>query len=255
MGILQGDCAPVNWSVSPESQSSELVDQREQLVNSGDVGPIERVSLPVEMTTSLRGILLDVDPGMFKPPWGDSNQVVDPTSFFNRVIEPMLARNAVLAKAEVRVSGRGLHVILRFENPVVFQTDADRRRWAAIVRLVQRLLPTDPDCPGITALTRPVGSVNSKNNSRVESIRAGKSVTEKEILELVAMIQTSRFRTIAQIMFGGGRLTPCPICNKPDSRLDALDCIGKCYGSCGNVKSGQLFDVFLAPRHTKGGGR
>ena len=44
-------------------------------------------------------------------------------------------------------------------------------RWAAAVKIVQCVLPTDPDCPGITALTRPVGSVNGKNGAAVRVLK------------------------------------------------------------------------------------
>ena len=37
-----------------------------------------------------------------------------------------------------------------------FATGADRERWAAVIKVTQRLLPSDPDCPGITALTSTV---------------------------------------------------------------------------------------------------
>jgi hypothetical protein len=54
-----------------------------------------------------------------------------------------------------RDTGRGLHVIIWFDDLVKFNTDGDRRRWAGIVEAVQAALPIDPDQPGITALTRP----------------------------------------------------------------------------------------------------
>jgi hypothetical protein len=226
-------------------------DHREQLCNGGQVGPIEQVSLPEAMITSLRGILLDLDPARFRPEQVPLDVLANPARFYELVISKMLARHPVLAKAEVRVSGRGLHVIIRFEDPVQFADEADRQRWAAIVKVVQRLLPTDPDCPGITALTRPLGSVNSKNGVTVERLHEGEPVSAEEVLGLFEQVRTSPFRTVARLLLGDERVTPYPVCRAAASRLNALDRVGMCYGTCGKVRLGQLYDVFLAPRSTR----
>lgn len=235
---------PANWSYP--------TDCREQLVNGGNFGPIETVSVPVAMVTSLRGILLDVDPSLFKVASTDLALANRPEAFFEGVIAPMLARNPVLEKAEVRISGRGLHVILKFDEPVIFETEAERRKWAAIVTIVQRLLPTDPHCPGINAMTRPVGSVNGRNGRRVDMLRAGTPVTAREVTDLAASFQAHPFRLVAEILFGPGPISPCPVCNNAESRIGVRDYQGFCYG-CGKIRRGHLFDAILAPRTRTGG--
>ena len=223
------------------------VDEREQLVNGGEIGPIKRVSLPLDMITSLNGILLDVDPRLFRSEVAPIRK--DPVKFYNRTLRKMLARDPTLSKAEVRVSGRGLHVILWLSEPVEFQSDAERRRWAAMVKVIQRLLPTDPDCPGITALTRSLGSVNSKRKGAVvRQLHEGEPVPVDDVIALFNQACTHPFRTIAQLLFGKEQITPCPVCDKPGSRLNVLDHTGSCYGHCGKVRVGELFDVFLKPR-------
>src|SRR5262249_16312066 len=89
----------------------------EQPRNGGERGPLELVSLGETMITKLRGILLDLDPGRFRPEAVPVEVLANPTAFHEKVIRPMLARHPVLARAEVRVSGRGVHVIIRFAEP------------------------------------------------------------------------------------------------------------------------------------------
>jgi hypothetical protein len=234
-----------------KQNASRKLDLRKQLFNNRKVGSFQKVQLPAEMITRLWGILLDIDPSLFCKDKAPENIRMNPAKFYKRVIRPMLARNPVLAKAEVRLSGRGLHLVVWFKDPVEFATDADRQRWAAIIKVIQRLLPTDPHCPGITALTRALGSVNSKNNVTVKQLHEGEPVSSEEVVDLFNLTRTSPFRTVAQILFGGEHLQPCPVCDAPDSRLDILDHVGQCYGNCGKVRLGQLFDVFLKPRLSK----
>jgi hypothetical protein len=228
--------------------AAQLNDLREQLVNAGECGPIERVSLPVANITSLRGILLDFDPALFRKEVLPRKGGTNPGTFFEQVIRPILQRHPLFEKGEVRCSGRGLHAILRFGAPIHFVEEADRQRWAAIVRIVHRTLPTDPDCPGLTALTRPIGSINSKSKSDVTLLQQGKPVAAEEVIGLCEAVRKSPFRTIASILFGDSPLATCPVCRKPSTRLDPLDQNGVCYGGCGRVRLGQLFDVFLQPR-------
>jgi hypothetical protein len=242
---------PSRTATAPQHATTPAVDHREQLYNDGEIGTIQQVSRPESMITSLRGILLDIDPGRLRKSVAAPDVLAHPDKLYKQVVREMLARDPVLNKAEVRVSGRGLHAILRFSPAIELPTEGERQRWAAIVKVIQRLLPTDPDCPGITALTRPLGSVNSKNGAIVRQLLAGESVTAEEVIGLFERVRTSPFQTVAALLFGSGRIQPCPVCNKTDSRLDVLSAIGKCYGCCGKVRLAQLYDVFLEPRSAR----
>jgi hypothetical protein len=50
------------------------------------------------------------------------------------------------------------------------------------------------------------------------------------------------------VLLGGERVTPCPVCRRPDSALAALDRKGVCYGHCGDLSLAKLLDLFLVPR-------
>ena len=253
MSMLPKDRAPSKASTRktkqpPEKKKKPKSDLRKQLVNGGKVGVIERVSLPEDMITSLRGIMLDIDPGLFRRALVPDKVRNDSERFYKTIVQPWLRRHPVLSSAEVRATGRGLHVIINLSTPIELETEGQRQYWSGVVKTLQKLLPTDPDCPGITALTRALGSVNSKNGIEVCSLEMGQPVTQDEVLALFDQVRTSPFRTIAKILFGAEQITPCPVCGGEGSRLDALDHVGKCYGGCGKVRLGQLFDVFLKPR-------
>ena len=229
------------------------VDLREQLVNEGKIGPISHVSLPMEMITRLRGIMFDVDPKQFCDEIADEALRSNPAVFYEQIIRPMSMRNHVLAKAQVRLSGSGLHVLLLLHSPIVFHNEEERAHWARVIKVVQRLLPSDPDAPGITAMTRPVGSTNRKNGATVSILAPGEPVSAAEVLDLYEATKQAPVKKIMQVLLGSERVSPCPICGGKDSALAGLDRIATCYGSCGKVKLSRIYDVFLAPRPTRKG--
>lgn len=231
-------------SKPPEKDKKDL---RKQLCNDRKVGPIAKVQLPTEMIARLWGILFDIDPDLFRKKTIPADVRADPRRFYHEIVRLWLARHPALQDAEVRLSGRGLHIIIWFTEPVEFSSEADRQRWAGIVRAVQAVLPTDPDCPGITATTRALGSINSKNNAVVEQLAAGKPVEAKVVLELFEQLHRRPFRIIMAILLGSERCKPCPVCGEDGSNLSALDFVGRCYG-CGKVPLSALYDVFLRPR-------
>ena len=112
--------------------------------------------------------------------------------------------------AEVRSTGTGLHLLLWFEPPVELEDAAGQRRWDGLIRLTQATLPSDPNAPGITALTRPVGSINSKNGARVEKIRRGSPVNPQRVVEFAAQVKAAPFRVVAGILLGSERRDALP---------------------------------------------
>jgi len=226
--------------------AGEKIDLREQLFNEGLVGPIEKVQVSTERIAALRGILFDLDPALLRreSPLGEISG--EPSELYETTVRRWLSRDPVLDKAEVRMSGTGLHVILWLDEPLLFTTDAERLRWAGIVEVVQAALPIDPRQPGITATTRPIGSINSKNNAVVERLKEGMSVSAAEAIELKERIVAGPFRTLMHVLTGSERLSPCPGCGLEGSALTARDYVGHCY-VCGKVDREKLYALVMAP--------
>jgi hypothetical protein len=238
---------------SPESNPGDnRIDFREQPFNTRSTGPITRVQFSQETITALHGVVFDIDLNLFRDDAPNVTPGAGPEQFHERTLRPWLDRHPVLARAEVRDSGRGLHVLLWFDQPVVFENESERQRWAGIVKVVQAALPIDPDQPGITALTRPIGSTNGKTGRPVTCLQPGSPVPVGDVLELYERMVWQPFRTVMGILLGGDRINPCPVCRAEGTSLSALDYVGQCYGSCGKVKIEDLYDLFLVARPAPG---
>jgi hypothetical protein len=227
-----------------------VADQREQLFNGGEKGPIAAVQVSTERIVELRGILFDIDPKNYRTSPLAPSVPRDPHEFFHAVAQKWLDRHPVLQRTEVRMSGTGLHAIAWFDEPVQFASDEDRRRWAGIVEVVQCALPIDTEQPHITALTRPVGSVNGKNGAEVRLVKEGNPISQQEVIGLYQQMCEAPFATVLNILAGANKLEPCPFCEKERSQLSPLNFVGRCY-SCGNVKLDRLYNLVFAPRHSK----
>ncbi len=225
-------------------------DLREQLYNRRECGTFAEIQLPAERITTLHGIVFDLDPKLYRPGNPLFPPDDDPRRFFD-LVRPVLDRHPLARDAEVRMTGTGLHAIVWLDPPAQLCTAAAQARWGAYVRAVQATLPTDPNAPGITALTRAVGSVTTKSGRAVEVLRAGNPVTAKAVEEFVARLARAPFREVATVLLGDTQVSPCPICLT--SRLDVLDHVGMCYAGCGKVKLDQLFDSVYAPLPRAGG--
>jgi hypothetical protein len=239
-------------SRSMAKPSAGLVDHREQLCNERETGPINTVSLPLVNITRIHGISFDLDINLFRTDGPVPLPLGSVEEFTEQTLKPMLARHPALRGAEIRDSGRNVHAILWFDQSVVLDSDAERDRWKAIVEIIQAALPIDPDMPGITNLTRPVGSINGKTGRPVRILKAGTPVPVAEILKLHDQMLRAPFKTISGILFGSDWISPCPSCGVAGTMLKALDRDGRCYGSCGKVQLERLYDAFLVPRALAG---
>ena len=212
----------------------------------GLVGPIREVQLPLERIVRLNAFMYDLDPSLLVPGNPLFPPDDDPRSFHER-IRATLDRHPLARHAEVRSSGRGLHAIVRFDPPVELASAAGQKRWGRLVRAAQCSLPGDWRAPGITALTRAVGSVNPKNGATVEVLRAGEPIDPRSVEAFALQLREAPFLTVASILLGDERSTPCPICRADGTRLDALERLGRCYSRCGDVTLGMLYDRVLRP--------
>jgi hypothetical protein len=222
------------------------VDWREQTFNGGLAGTIEQVSTQADLITKLRMVMVDIDPKYLAPALYQTGKGSDAWCLYEHTVKHWLNRHPLWTNAEVRHSGTGLHVLLHLEPFVEFESSINRDRWAAIVRALQNTLPSDPNAPCLTALTRPVDSTNSKSNRRVTQLRAGTPVSPTALLDFVDQLRLRPFATIAYILYGTDRIAPCPICKMDGNTLAALDRVGRCYARCGMVKLAQLFGTFMS---------
>lgn len=221
---------------------SRDADQREALFNEGAIGAAYEVQVPVERVTRVRGILWDLDPGLLEP----RNVLFPPGSGpgdFYAGIRDVLDRHPLARFAEVRASGTGLHVILWLKPEVELLCAADQERWAAIAKAVQATLPSDPDAPGLTALTRPIGAVNSKCGSKVELLRRGEPVSGPVVEEYMERLVKRPFHEVVSPLIPSGTMSPCPVCQGEGTRLTLGEYVGFCYGSCSRVKLEHFYEA------------
>ncbi len=220
------------------------IDLREQPYNGGAVGPVEAVSTPRDLITRLSSIPVDLDPKFIRPELLTGPGI--PAEQLFRLVAAWLERHPLGHAAEVRFTGTGLHALFRLEPAVEFGSTDDRDQWDAVVKAVQASLPSDPNAPGITILTRPVGSINGKTGRPVTRLRDSGVAPKEEVLAFVADLAARPFAVLAGILHGGGeRLTPCPLCNAAGSSMAVLNKKGKCYG-CGNVSVARLLATVMA---------
>ena len=242
-------------SLSPprrDASGSNAIDQREALFNSGATGSFKDVMVQRHEVTLIRGILLEIDGECLRVGDVITRMPADGFELYEQNVRVWLDNHPVLRKAEVRFSGRWLHCILWFDSPVEIKSDRQRERWDVVVTAVQRTVPSDPEAPSLLAMTRPVGSVNSKSGREVELIKAGEPVSEQEILSFADDLTHRSFATVTQILFGSTTVSPCPICHEQESTLSSTSPRyrasapkivnrGSCY-HCGSVP---LRDVIL----------
>jgi hypothetical protein len=233
----------------PDGNMKTGIDDRESLYNDRAVGAIHQIQIPAERITTLHGIMLDLDPKILTPGNTIFSPAESPGAFYT-AIKPVLDRHVLVRHAEIRVSGTGLHAIIWLSPAVELCTAGEQQRWGHMVKAIQRSLPSDPDMPGITAVTRPIGSKNGKNGAIVRSLAPGKPVTRADVEEYVTRLVAAPFNVIAMPLLGEQRISPCPVCRGAGTRLDILDFVGVCYGACGKITLAHLLDEIYLARPT-----
>ena len=108
------------------STIAEREDIREQLVNEGRTGHFGHIQVSTERIVKLRGILFDIDPGLLRPGFLLGQISLNPVELYEQTVKAWLQRHPALRGCEVRVSGTGLHVILRVWV-------CGRDRWTCLV--------------------------------------------------------------------------------------------------------------------------
>lgn len=221
------------------------IDSRESLVNDRAVGPIELVQISRDCVTSIHGFMIDVDPKNFRTDglWGVTDD--DPVQLYDRHLKPALDRHPVLSGCEVRCSGTGLHLLIWFDTPVELMAEKDRNEWEARIRILQAVVPSDPLQPGITAVTRPTESINSKNGGAVCCLRSGTRMPAAQVIDLVESICHAPAKWLLQFLFGSDTVRPCPCCHREGTGLKAFGWKARAYGCCGDLSLEQLIELVM----------
>lgn len=216
-------------------------DDRETLCNAALMGPARDIQYAAEEIVELRCVMIDLDPRYLSTslPWGDS--LGDPRRLWHEHLRPGLTLIGLAEWCEARLSGTGLHLIISFSTPVSIDSNRDRQVWDARIRVLQSLLLGDPHSPGITALTRPVGSINTKNQALVETIHAGQLITAEQFAIVVDQLAAEPARTVMQYVYGTDRVTPCPYCGGDGTTCSALSRNTLSYGCCAKRDISDLF--------------
>ena len=224
-------------------QTRADTDLREALYNDRSVGTASRIQMPREAVTRLHGLVIDLDADILEPnPWFPPGETAEE---FYAGIRPALERHAILRHAEVRDTGRWLHAIVWFREPVDLRSAADQRRWNGLHRVLKGSLPSDPAAPSLNALTRPVGGVNSKTGCRARTLEEGVPIDAGALLSWAEDVRKSPFSMIGLALFGDRRVSPCPFCNASASHMDLGDAAGFCYGPCRRVRLGRITEPFM----------
>jgi hypothetical protein len=220
-------------------------DLRERLFNALAVGPASTIQLPREAVTSVRGLMIDLDADLLKPnPWFPP---ADTAETFYAGIAPALNRHPILQHAEIRNTGRWLHALVWFREPVELRSAAEQHRWKGLHQVLMASVPSDPSAPALIGLTRPVGSINGKTNGVVATLKPGVPITGEMLETWAKDVRAKPFETIGLPLFGARRIAPCPYCGAAGSRLDLGEVEGLCYGPCRRVNTSRIFEPFIKP--------
>ena len=232
-------------SIPADPESDQTCDDiREALYNSREQKSANQIAVSLAGIGVLHGFFADLDLKHFASQLNALGHPATPEALFQFIVSETLDHNEVFAAAEVRMSGCGLHIIIWFSEPVTFEDDAKREKWRQIVKILQRLLPSDPQQPDIIAMTRPIGAMNSMAGRAVLSLRPGRPVHPDAVEALANRAAELPFQTLAGVLFGSDRISPCPFCNKDDSELVADKQCGHCY-ECGNKKLADAYHRVL----------
>jgi len=221
-------------------------DERESLVNDRRRGTKYEITPKVEEVAAIHGFMNDFDCKMLDPAVVGVECVESAEAFYSQHVRLWLDRDPVLAKAEVRDTGGGLHTILWLDEPILVAA-GEARIWNDIARGICNALPGDPELNGLIALTRPVAAMNTKYNPprEVRQLRLGEPVSRAEILNLSRLVAEQPARLWMQLFFGGERAEPCPFCSK-----ESLGVAGywqvRCY-QCGRANAASLVYRFYSP--------
>jgi hypothetical protein len=215
--------------------------EREATFNGRERGPAHAIAKPVDGIAAIDVFMIDLDLKLLDPKVIGDEAAGSADAFYRQYVSDWLDRDPVLKKAEVRDTGGGLHVLLQLDEPVIV-APGQQRAWDGVARGLHGVLPGDPNLSGIIAMTRPVGALNTKYDPprQVRLLREGQPVTQREVLDLVERMTRAPARVWMNVLHGGERATPCPLCRGEATSLGvAGNWQVQCY-ECGRKDAASL---------------
>lgn len=242
--------AEADCTIVGDGRATSL-DVRESLVNDQRCGPAHAIAFPLNQVSAIHKIMIDLDCKLLNPDVVGEDAVESAEVLYKKHVQLWLDRDDVLAKAEVRDTGGGLHVLLRLDAPILCVGN-EAQHWDRIVRLVRNVFPGDPHVNGVLAMTRPVGAINSKYDPprEVRRLRDGVAITRSDLLRLARSINEDPSHLWMRLFFDNHRVSPCPLCAKGESLGIAGKWQCKCY-ECGRVDASALVYRFFSPTFLK----
>ena len=242
--LVGGNVSAKMGAACKEQEPAE--DMRELLVNDGAIGPAEAIAVSLDEVACVRAFMADIDLSQLEPAVIGSDASENSTKFYHNFLANCLSRHPVLQKAEVRASSQhGVHVIWHLERPQVLKA-GEALLYDRLIRGLRVVLPSDPNCNGLIAMTRPVGAKNKKYSPPqvVDQLRSGEPVTRDEILSLAREISDEPASTLMRVLYGGKRVTPCPFCQKNANSLGVAGRWRCCCYDCGSINAAELLGRF-----------
>ena len=136
-------------SRSNSTRATGYDDIREAIFNGRECGPAFSIARPVDQVSAIHGFMIDLDCGILDPAVVGQECVESADILYERHVQGWLERDPVLAKAEARNTGHGLHILLWLDEPIICNGD-EARHWDKIARGLRVVLPGDPNLNGIT---------------------------------------------------------------------------------------------------------
>lgn len=222
-------------STARNASSAGEDDIRESLVNGRQQGTLREISIDLADIDQVHAFMIDIDCDLLRDDLFGADILKSPEKLYRKYIGPMLGAHPTLAKAEVRDSGHGLHVLLWLDNAIEPANKKEAEKLKHVANVINLTLPGDPALHGLTCMTRPVGAKNTKHGrgKTVKLLREGQPVSRKEILQLAESRAFHPSKLYMQLYVHAPDGDQCPKCGEhtvQDFDLYAL----RCYG-CGAV--------------------
>lgn len=227
------------------SRNTTCGDERETLCNVPRTGSASQIQYSAQEIDSIRGVMVDLDPAYLGQRHPGATAREDLNQLWTNHIRPGLAALGLADHCEARISGTGLHLLFWLDLPVQIEQPRDITLWDARIRVLQTMLLGDPQAPSITALTRPVGSINSKRGILVTQLQTGTPITADALSDIIDGFRERPAAALLLYAFGTENVEPCPFCAGAETTCRGLSNGTNSYGCCGQRRLKDVWKLLM----------